>query len=73
MTFDSTNSDLSARERDVLIGLAKGFTYSEIGTLLGVSDNTIRTHIRGLYRKLCVNSRSEAVFEAMQSGVLKLA
>ena len=73
MTFDSTNSDLSARERDVLIGLAKGFTYSEIGALLGVSDNTIRTHIRGLYRKLSVNSRAEAVFEAMQSGLLKLA
>jgi DNA-binding NarL/FixJ family response regulator len=54
---------LSDRELEVLTGIAKGFSYGEVATSLGVSTNTVRTHIRHLYEKLSVNSRSEAVYE----------
>lgn len=63
---------LSDRESDVLLGLAKGFTYVEIARTLGISENTIRSHVKKLYRKLQVNSRSEAVFEALHTGQLRL-
>lgn len=58
--------ELSARETDVLTGIAKGFSYAEVATALGVSTNTVRTHIKRIYQKLAVNSRSEAVYEFNQ-------
>jgi DNA-binding NarL/FixJ family response regulator len=54
---------LSDREIEVLTGVAKGFSYAEVGQMLGMSTNTVRTHIRRLYEKLSVNSRSEALME----------
>lgn len=54
---------LSQRELDVLTGVAKGFSYDEVAGLLGITTNTVRTHIRNLYGKLSVNSRGEAVYE----------
>lgn len=54
---------LTERELDVLTGVAKGFTYAEVGQALGLTTNTVRTHIRSLYDKLSVNSRSEALYE----------
>ena len=54
---------LSERELDVLTGIGKGFSYAEVAQALGVSTNTVRTHIRRIYEKLAVNSRTEAVYE----------
>ncbi|MEY4763537.1 MAG: hypothetical protein RI907_210 [Pseudomonadota bacterium] len=54
---------LSTREVDVLTGVAKGFSYGEVGEMLGMSTNTVRTHIRHIYDKLSVNSRTEALME----------
>jgi DNA-binding NarL/FixJ family response regulator len=54
---------LSERELDVLTGIGKGFSYAEVAQTLGVSTNTVRTHIRRIYEKLAVNSRTEAVYE----------
>lgn len=54
---------LSEREVDVLTGVAKGLSYSEVADLLGITTNTVRTHIRHLYAKLSVNSSREAVYE----------
>lgn len=59
-------NDLSARETEVLTGIAKGFSYTEVATALAVSTNTVRTHIKRIYQKLSVNSRSEAVYEYNQ-------
>jgi len=61
---------LTEREHEVLKWIAKGYSYDEIADILEVSANTIRTHIRSIYRKLEVSSRSEAVFEASQLGIL---
>jgi len=63
---------LSEREGEVLRLIVKGFTYAEIAELLGVSSHTVTTHVRGLYRKLEVHSRGEAVYEALQLGLVKV-
>lgn len=63
---------LTDRECEVLELIAKGFSYNEIGDSLSLSTNTIRAHIRNIYRKLAVKSRSEAVFEAAQLGIIHL-
>jgi DNA-binding NarL/FixJ family response regulator len=52
---------LSAREREVLDHLARGVSYKEIASLLAVSIDTVRVHIKGIYGKLHVHSRGEAV------------
>ena len=57
---------LSQREHDVLTGIAKGFSYAEVAGALGLSTNTVRSHIKRIYQKLAVNSRSEAVYEFNQ-------
>lgn len=61
---------LSERENDVLHLVAKGYAYAEIGSALGISVNTVGSHVRQMYRKLGVNSRGEAVFEALQQGLI---
>lgn len=54
---------LSQRELEVLTGIGKGFSYAEVAEALGMSTNTVRTHVRNLYRKLAVNSGTEAIYE----------
>ena len=61
---------LAEREAEILRLVAKGFNFNEIGGLLGISTNTVRTHIYRIYRKLSVHSRGEAVFEAKKIGLL---
>jgi DNA-binding NarL/FixJ family response regulator len=63
---------LTPREIDILWGIAKGFSYAEIATHLGLSRQTVPGHIKSIYRKLEVHTRSEAVFEAVQQGLIKL-
>lgn len=52
---------LSKREREVLDRLAEGVSYKEIADVLGLSIDTVRMHIKGIYSKLHVHSRGEAV------------
>jgi DNA-binding NarL/FixJ family response regulator len=63
---------LSKRELEVLELVVKGFTFPEIASLLGLSPHTVGTFVRRIYRKLEVRSRAEAVFEALQLGIVKL-
>jgi DNA-binding NarL/FixJ family response regulator len=58
---------LSNREREVLEHLAKGMPYKEIATLLSVSIDTVRVHIKGIYGKLHVHSRGEAVAKYLRT------
>lgn len=62
---------LSEREFEVLNSLSRGFSYVECGEILGVSANTIGSHVKNIYRKLEVNSRAEALFEASNRGLLR--
>lgn len=61
---------LSPREQDVLALIARGFSYVEIARLQALSMHTVQTHIKNLYGKLAVHSKSEAVFEATRMGLL---
>jgi DNA-binding NarL/FixJ family response regulator len=63
-------SPLSEREHEVLNLLARGFSYAECADILRVSVNTIGAHVKNIYRKLEVNSRAEALFEANSQGYL---
>ncbi len=83
--FQSTSSLLSSSERDkgdsplltereteVLSCMAKGYTYNEAADILGMSQHTVTSHIKNIYRKLEVNSRSEAVFQAVRLGLVDM-
>jgi DNA-binding NarL/FixJ family response regulator len=61
---------LSPRESEVLELISRGYAYAEIARLKGVTMHTVQTHIKNLYAKLAVHSRSEAVFEASRMGLL---
>ena len=61
---------LSQCEHDILVLLAKGLSFAEIGNLLNISPHTVTAHVKKLYRKLQVHSRAEAVYEASCLGVL---
>jgi len=63
---------LSAREREVLTYIVKGFSYAEIARLLTLSTHTVATHVRRIYGKLEVHSRGEAVYEALATGLVKM-
>ncbi len=63
-------SPLSEREYEVLNLLSRGFSNAECAEVLTVSANTIGTHVKNIYRKLEVNSRAEALFEASSQGLL---
>ncbi|MCC7050729.1 MAG: response regulator transcription factor [Bacteroidia bacterium] len=52
---------LSSRENEILLLLSKGFRYKEIAEALYISIETVRTHIRNIYEKLNVSSRTEAI------------
>lgn len=68
---DSGLSQLTAREREVLMALARGFSYDETAEMLEISKHTVVHHIKQIYAKLAVNSRAQAVFEAVQAGWLR--
>jgi len=65
---DDTN--LSSREIEVLTSLSEGNNYQEIADRLFISVDTVRHHIRNIYRKLHVHSQSEAVAKAIRKGLI---
>jgi DNA-binding NarL/FixJ family response regulator len=58
---DGESVELSAREREVLEFVARGFLYKEIAEMLKISVPTVNTYIRRIYEKLHVHSRAQAV------------
>ncbi len=56
----SKTDDLSDREREVLHQIASGLPYKQIGAHLGIATDTVRAHVRSIYKKLGVHSRAEA-------------
>ena len=54
---------LTEREQEILSHLAKGYRYKEIADTLFISVETVRTHLRNIYEKLHVRSRTEAVLK----------
>jgi DNA-binding NarL/FixJ family response regulator len=63
--------DLTHRERQVLEMLTRGASYPLIGQGLGISTNTVQTHIRSIYRKLQVSTKAEATLVAIRRGYVR--
>ncbi|OGU36114.1 MAG: DNA-binding response regulator [Ignavibacteria bacterium GWB2_35_6b] len=63
-------SDLTEREKDVLNLLCGGNAYKEIGEQLFISVGTVRHHIKNIYEKLHVHSKSQAVAKAIKERLV---
>lgn len=63
---------LTGRELEVLGLLAAGLSNKEIGRKLYISEATVKTHVRGVFAKLNVISRTEAISAATKRGLVKL-
>jgi DNA-binding NarL/FixJ family response regulator len=66
----SSQAVLTTREREILNALAQGNNYQAIAESLFISVSTVRFHIRNLYRKLHVQTQSEAVATAIRKGLI---
>jgi DNA-binding NarL/FixJ family response regulator len=67
-TFDANAPILTERERQVLSGMACGKSNAQIGRDLYLSEDTIKTHARRLFRKLVVGDRAQAVASGFRYG-----
>jgi DNA-binding NarL/FixJ family response regulator len=63
---------LTNREREILALLADGLANKQIAARLGISKNTVKTHLELLFDKLGVSSRAEAVASGVRRGLLLL-
>ena len=61
--ISAQTENLSMREKEILSYLSKGYRYKEIANILCISIETVRTHIRNIYEKLHVHSRTEALLK----------
>jgi DNA-binding NarL/FixJ family response regulator len=62
---------LSERERQILACFAAGKSYGECAEDLDMAIDTVRTHVRRMYKKLHVTGRSQAVLAALRRGLLR--
>jgi len=61
-----TQSNLTAREQDIVNGLVDGLSYKMIADRLSISIDTVRAHIRNMYKKLHVNSKAEVIAKSLR-------
>lgn len=59
---------LTDREMEALRGMARGLSNREIAAELGIAENTVKNHVRGVLEKLGVKSRTEAALQAVRHG-----
>jgi DNA-binding NarL/FixJ family response regulator len=70
---DQGYSDLTPREREVLKLIASGRANKEIGTELGISERTVKTHISNIFSKLQLTDRTQAALYVHNRGLLEKA
>lgn len=66
----NTDYDLSQREKEVLQLLVNGYSYKMIAGEMFIAIDTVRSHIKKIYEKLHVNSKSEAVAKAFRDNII---
>lgn len=66
------NSDLSGREREVLILLVRGRSNKDIAGLLGIAEATVKCHVGTILSRLGVEDRTQAVVTALQRGIVHI-
>ena len=62
---------LTAREVEILVGVSKGLSSRELAAKLFVSESTVKSHLRTIYRKISVRDRSQAVAYAIRKGFIR--
>lgn len=67
---DREATRLTARERDVLGLIAKGYTTARVAEFLNITRNTASGYVKVIYRKLNISSRAEAALEASRRGIV---
>ncbi len=67
---ETVKNHLTPRETEVLHVLCLGYSYKMIADELSISDETVRQHLKNIYRKLEVHSKSEAVARAFRDGLI---
>jgi two-component system NarL family response regulator len=67
-----SNESLTGRELEVLSLLANGKSNKEIGSNLYISETTVKSHLRSIFAKLNVLSRTEAITAASRRGLVKI-
>lgn len=72
LSNEQMTAGLSVREREVLELVAKGLTNKEVATTLHISQFTVRNHLNHITSKLEVSDRTEAIFVAIQTGLITL-
>lgn len=70
LQYAKPGTSLTPREREVLTLVGKGFGYSEVARLLGISSDTVNEYMRRVCRRLEVNTRIEAAVLAAKQGWL---
>jgi len=64
--------DLSSRELDVLRHLVNGLSNKEISRRLAIGEESVKTHLSGIFHKLGVSDRTQAAIEAVRQGIVHL-
>ncbi|MDX1671804.1 MAG: response regulator transcription factor [Balneolaceae bacterium] len=62
-------SDLTPREHDIVNGLVDGLSYKMIADRYDISIDTVRAHIRNIYKKLHVNSKAEVIAKSLKGEI----
>ena len=73
VSFDlnqNVDTKLSVREKEILTYVANGLSNREIGTELNISKFTVDVHVKNIYQKLAVNSRTKAIHAAKKIGLI---
>jgi DNA-binding NarL/FixJ family response regulator len=66
----AAETTLTPREHEILDMIAKGFSYAETSKICGISPATVHSHLKSVYRKLEVHSKTEAVYEARRRKLI---
>jgi DNA-binding NarL/FixJ family response regulator len=61
---------ITDREMEVLAGVAQGLSDKELGSALGLSESTVKMHLRAIYGKLNVRNRAQAAVFAVEKGLV---
>ena len=64
--------ELTGRERDMVRFIVKGYSNKEIGAEFGITEDTVKGHLKSLFLKLGVNDRTQAAISALQHGIVHL-
>lgn len=64
------DTTLTPREQEILQLIAKGFSYAETSKICEISTATVHSHLKSIYRKLEVHSKTEAVYEARRRSLI---